>query len=417
MSMKCLVVGAGAQGAAAAAILSRAADVEAFTLADYDEGAAAKLRDKLAADPKADAGKITVAGVDARDAGGVARLAAGCDVILNFVHMDFSATIRKAALAAGCHYVDTASDLKWQHDVAFEHRVADDAAFKAAGLTALSGSGDTPGVANALCRYAADQLDEVDELVIRLGYAFEGGDPDRVYFGFDPGWSPEVALQDFHDKACVFTGGRPTMQGPFANPETFRFPDPVGEMLICSHSHDESYTMPVFIGKGIKECDFKYGMDQAAGTLVAMGFGDPQKVIELGDGTKVRPFEVAMKLTPRPGENSVVTEAETRRPPHVDGRHDRHGQRARRRDREAHRDPAHLRSLSREPPPALRHTGHGRAVGRRAGGGRRAPHGAWRHARRRDARRGARPARRTCVRCTRIMPLTLEVQTREPLTL
>jgi saccharopine dehydrogenase-like NADP-dependent oxidoreductase len=92
------------------------------------------------------------------------------------------------------------------------------------------------------------------------------------------------------------------MQGPFANPEVYRFPEPVGEVLICSHSHDESYTLPFFIGKGLKECDFKYAVDEQAGTLVAMGFGDPEKVIELRDGTKVRPFEVAMALTPQAKE-------------------------------------------------------------------------------------------------------------------
>jgi saccharopine dehydrogenase-like NADP-dependent oxidoreductase len=43
-------------------------------------------------------------------------------------------------------------------------------------------------------------------------------------------------------------------------------------------------------------------VDEQAGTLVAMGFGDPQKVIELRDGTKVRPFEVAMALTPQASE-------------------------------------------------------------------------------------------------------------------
>jgi hypothetical protein len=77
----------------------------------------------------------------------------------------------------------------------------------------------------------------------------------------------------------------------------------VGDSLICSHSHDESYTLPLYLGKGITECDFKYAVDPGAGTLVAMGFGDPAREIELRDGIKVRPFEVAMALTPRPGDS------------------------------------------------------------------------------------------------------------------
>ncbi len=307
--MRCLVVGAGSQGAAAAAILARDADVAGFTLADYDEELAAKVKAKIAADPAAAADKIKPEHVDARDVDAVAKLASGCDVILNFVHMDFSKGIRAAALAAGVHYVDSASDLQWQHDVAFERRANDDDAFKKAGLCGLSGSGDTPGVANAMARHAADMLDEIDTLIIRLGARFGSGDPSTVYHPFDPGWCPDVALQDYNDKGCVWTGGKPTMQGPFANPEVYRFPDPVGEVLICSHSHDESYTLPFFIGKGIKECDFKYLVDEQAATLVAMGFGDPTKVIELHDGTKVRPFEVAMALTP-PAKEGFFAETE-----------------------------------------------------------------------------------------------------------
>lgn len=298
--MKCLVLGAGAQGAAAASILARAGDVESFVLADYDAARVEAVRARLALDAAADAGKVTTATVDAGDAAAVARLAAGADVILNFVHMDFSAGVRAAALQAGAHYVDTASDLTWQHDMAFEGRSNDDGAFKAAGLTGLSGSGDTPGICNAMARYGADLFDEVDSLIIRCGYT--PGDDDAVIHPFDPGWSPEVALQDYNDRACVFTGGAPTLQGPFANAELYRFPDPVGDRLICSHSHDESYTLPRYIGKGIKECDFKYNVDPGAGTLVAMGFGDPGRVIELRDGTRVRPFDVAMALTPRPGD-------------------------------------------------------------------------------------------------------------------
>jgi saccharopine dehydrogenase (NAD+, L-lysine forming) len=302
--MKCLIIGAGAQGAAAASILSRAGDVESFVLADRDPARGEAVKAHIAA-TGGDAGRITTAAVDAGDVDAVAALAAGAGVILNFVHMDFSAGIRAAALKAAVHYVDTASDLTWQRHVAFEGRSNDDEAFKAAGLTGLSGSGDTPGVSNAMARYGADMLDEIDSLIIRCGYV--APDADAVVHPFDPGWSPEVALQDYNDKACVFTGGAPTLQGPFANPEVYRFPDPVGDSLISSHSHDESYTLPRYIGKGIMECDFKYTVDPGAGTLVAMGFGDPARELELRDGTKLRPFEVAMALTPRPGDFFLET--------------------------------------------------------------------------------------------------------------
>ena len=93
--MKCLVLGAGAQGAAAASILARARDVESFVLADYDAARLEAVKARLALDGKADAGKVTTAPVDAGDVDAVARLAAGVDVILNFVDMDFSAGVRR----------------------------------------------------------------------------------------------------------------------------------------------------------------------------------------------------------------------------------------------------------------------------------------------------------------------------------
>ena len=86
--MRCLIVGAGSQGAAAAAILARDADVAGFTLADYDEELVAKVKAKLKADGAA-ANKIRPAQVDARDVDAVIKLARESDVILNFVHMDY----------------------------------------------------------------------------------------------------------------------------------------------------------------------------------------------------------------------------------------------------------------------------------------------------------------------------------------
>ena len=127
--MRCLVLGAGSQGAAAAAILARDAEVTQFTLADYNEELAAKVKAKLK-DDGTTVDKIQLAQVDARDVDAVAKLARESDVILNFVHMDYSKGIRAAALAAGVHYVDTASDLQFQHDIAFKHQVNDDDAFR-----------------------------------------------------------------------------------------------------------------------------------------------------------------------------------------------------------------------------------------------------------------------------------------------
>jgi len=271
MGVKFCVIGAGAQGSAVAAILAKGTDADTIVLADYNvelaERVTAKIGDK----------RISTAKVDATDVDSVASVARGCDVILNLVHMDYAQTVRHAALEVGCHCVDSCSEPGFLHDIAFDHVVRDDEAFKTAGSRCVTGAGWAPGVANVVARYAADQLDEVDELYIRLGYENFGTDPAAVAHPWLPHFSPEVALQDFGDK--------------------------IGRQLIASHSHDESYTLPYFIGKGIRECDFRYPVNDQAATFVAMGMADPKREVPLKDDTRVKPFDVIMACVKRPEDN------------------------------------------------------------------------------------------------------------------
>jgi hypothetical protein len=102
--------------------------------------------------------------------------------------------------------------------------------------------------------------------------------------------------------ASLVARSEPTLVGPFANAEAYDFGGGIGELLLTSHYHEESFTLPVFIGKRIRECDVRYPVNDQAATLVAMGMGDPDRVIELRDGTKVKPFDVVMAMVQRPVE-------------------------------------------------------------------------------------------------------------------
>ncbi|GAH84760.1 unnamed protein product, partial [marine sediment metagenome] len=69
-------------------------------------------------------------------------------------------------------------------------------------------------------------------------------------------------------------------------------------VLVCHHAHEESVTLPRFIGKGIKYCDFKYPIDPIAGALVKMGFAKPGAIDV--KGVRVEPIDVLMKLVRHP---------------------------------------------------------------------------------------------------------------------
>jgi lysine 6-dehydrogenase len=301
--VKYCLLGAGVQGFATAAVLARDSDTESIVLADRDMEQAARVADTVSS------GKLVTAQVDATDIASVAAAARGCDVILDLLFYELSGNVRRAALEAGCNYVTSAAEAGYLKDIAFKHIVRDDDAFKAAGLCAVIGAGQSPGIANVFARLAADQLDEVDSIIIRMGFEkTRWMDSSEVAHPWRPHWSPEGALQDFAEQSLYFTDGKPTLVGPFANPEVYDFGGKVGEMQITSHAHEESYTLPVIIGKGIVECDVRYPVIDQAATLVAMGMGDPERVVELKDGSQVKPFDVVMALVDRPAELTATVQ-------------------------------------------------------------------------------------------------------------
>jgi saccharopine dehydrogenase (NAD+, L-lysine-forming) len=301
--MRCCIIGAGMQGAVTASMLARDLEEHEIVLCDADLERARRVADHIGCE------RLSTARVEATDVASMAAAARGSDVVLDLLFFDYAANVRRAALAAGCHYVDSASDARFQHDVAFAHRVADDEAFREAGLSAVVSCGWAPGVTNVLARLAADQLDEVDALDIRLG--FDKAllvDAAEIAHPFRPHASPEVILADYAAPALHFTGGRPTRVPPFSIPELYEFGGRIGELLITSHDHDEPYTLPLLIGKGMKECSFRYPVNDQAATFVAMGMADPERVVELADGTRVKPFDVLVAVTAHPADQTLFGE-------------------------------------------------------------------------------------------------------------
>ena len=112
--------------------------------------------------------------VDAEDPASLARAIAGSKVVLNCIgpFYRFGPPILKAVIEAGIDYVDVCDDLD-----ATEAMLEMDGAARVAGVTALIGMGNSPGLANVLTRFCADEmLDRVDGVDI---YHAHGGEPDE----------------------------------------------------------------------------------------------------------------------------------------------------------------------------------------------------------------------------------------------
>ena len=308
--MKVLIVGAGAQGGPCAAILAGDPDVSEVVLADIDIDLANKVKAKIKSD------KIIPMRADAASAIDLKSAADGAAVIINLTLTEFDRNIMNVALEGKAHYVDTSFgepvllDILARDNILsqiIENRPLElDNEFRDAGLTALVGCGGSPGMVNVFARYLCDKLDHVQEIRIKCGARTLKESEDTVT-GWKPTWSPFRALWGYAVEPAVFENGKYRRLPLFAGYEEFEFLDPVGRVLISHHQHQEQITLPHFIGKGIRHCEFKYPVDVLAGAFVMMGFAKPETIDV--KGVKVVPRDILLKLVPHP-VNEFLTESE-----------------------------------------------------------------------------------------------------------
>ena len=298
-----LVVGAGAQGGPCASILAGESGVEEIRLGDIDLALAQRVADRIGSD------KIEPIRLDASIENEVITAAQGMDVIVNLTHLKFNDVIMAAALAVGTHYVDTASNTAFLEAWISEDGPKLDQEFKDIGKTALVGCGFAPGITNVLTRYACDQLEQVEKIIIRVGRRSATGS-DEVVSEWRPTWSPEILLEDYSEEPMLLIDGEFVQVPIFSNPEVHTFPEPIGDLLLSSHMHEEPYLIPKFyLDKGLRHLDFKYPVDRLAGAFIKMGFAS-EKPIDI-KGVQVAPVDVLMKLVKRPGNRFFQEDEET----------------------------------------------------------------------------------------------------------
>jgi len=298
--MKVLIVGAGGQGGPCASILSRNQSVDEIKLVDIDPAIAQKVADKIGS------GKIKTGKVNATVVEEVANAAQGADVVMDFVMPWMAGYVMQGALKAGANYVNSAFDTPFWDELAAGRPLSFDREFKKAGLTALLGCGMAPGFVNVIARLHCDKLDEVASVKIRLGKKKTGGGVyDDYIVPWNPGWAPVQALKDCNDSAICFHEGQHAHVPPYSGIEEWQFPEPIGSLIVTHHSHEEPYSIPSSIGKGIQYCDFKYYLHPQPASMVALGLASDQEVDV--KGVKVKPIDLVAAILPKPG-NAFLAE-------------------------------------------------------------------------------------------------------------
>ncbi len=160
--------GAGGVGRVAVDALTHIDGVEDVVVADLSEAAAAEVVRSLGSD------KLRPAAVDVSDPEALAELLAGAQVLLNCVgpFYRFGPPTLRAAIRAGVGYVDICDDLDATRALL---DMFDDA--RDAGVTALIGMGNSPGLANIFVKLCADDL--LDEVTSADICHIHGGEPEE----------------------------------------------------------------------------------------------------------------------------------------------------------------------------------------------------------------------------------------------
>ncbi len=282
--------GAGAMGRITVRDLAETcAATDRILVADYDLGKAEALVASLAR-----RGRPALAAVraDVTDPAGTARALTGAFAVVNAVQYQHNLAVMEAALAAGAHYVDMGGLFH-----VTRRQLELDGRFRAAGLTAVLGMGAAPGISNLLARLAAERLDGVREIHLRVG----GADLTRYRSvpALAVSYTLKTILEEFSMPPAVFTKGRFAFVAPMSGAAPHRFPAPIGLRHPMSTIHSEVATLPLsFADRGVREVTFKIAFDpefvDRVRFLRDLGMASHEPV-EVG-GARVAPVDVVSKV-------------------------------------------------------------------------------------------------------------------------
>jgi saccharopine dehydrogenase (NAD+, L-lysine forming) len=236
--MRIFVLGAGATGSLLAQLLERQGHT--VWCGDRDPERARRFLGSKSL--------IPIAEVNARNLRGIIRAARSAQLIVNASASVFNLIVMRAALHLRAHYLDLSSHLTKNpfkaEQFVFSKRFAEK------NRLALINTGAAPGLTNLLVKRAADSLDEVASVQIRLYESTESDDPISQ-------WSPEVSFDEAISNPRVYRHGKFRMEKRFAELEKFRFVDPIGSANVVLAAQDEVATLPYFVP--MTDMDVKIG--------------------------------------------------------------------------------------------------------------------------------------------------------------
>lgn len=274
--------GCGGIGSVAVRTLASTDFFDEIVIAEKRFEAASMAADELGSN-------VSALEVDADDPASLAAAFEGCSVVVNCVgpFYTYGLPILLAAVRAEVDYVDVCDDLD-----ATERMLELDGLAREAGVSALIGMGNSPGLANVIARWCADtMLDGVEEVNI---YHIHGGEPEE---------GPGVIKHRIHamtsDIPLFIDGEFITVRmleesgRRYATETEFKS---IGTYPVYPYPHPETITMPKYL-EGIKRVTnmgFVLPVDYFQLTMDTVALGICTEEPLTVQGTEVVPIEFAV---------------------------------------------------------------------------------------------------------------------------
>ncbi|MGA9839211.1 MAG: saccharopine dehydrogenase C-terminal domain-containing protein [Thermoplasmata archaeon] len=280
--MRAVVLGGGGlTGRCAVRDLANGKVFDSVVAADLDIGLAQVAARNAGA-------RASATALDVRDRPALVRLLQGAEVVVNAVQYGFNLTVMEAALEARVPYLDFGGLFHMTR-----RQLAMDPTFRAAGLLAIPGLGQVPGISNVLAMEAARDLEQVESIVIRDGWRdLTVGGPEIAFT-----WSPSTFLDEMVLPAVVFEGGEYRDYPPMSGAEEFEFAEPVGRTRVYRTLHSEPATLPDSLkAKGLRHCEWKEGGPgiEVLRTMALLGLGSDRPLEVRGQTVSPKDFTLAL---------------------------------------------------------------------------------------------------------------------------
>ncbi|MFZ3355333.1 MAG: saccharopine dehydrogenase NADP-binding domain-containing protein [Thermoplasmata archaeon] len=232
--------------------------------------------------------RVSAAQVDVRDAESLRAVLRDADVCVNAVQYTFNLHVMEGCLSAGVSYLDFGGLFHMTR-----RQLELDSRFRDAGLLAIPGLGQVPGVSNVLAAQSTRDLERVDSILIRDGWRdLTVGGPEISFT-----WSPSTFLDEMILDAVVWEDGAYRMYPAMSGAEEYDFPPPVGRTRLYRTLHSEAATLPESLReKHLRHCEWREGGPgiDLLRTLSLLGLGSEQPVDVRGASVLPREFLLAL---------------------------------------------------------------------------------------------------------------------------